>query len=58
LRLTLGGALVLCNYSFFVFVFYQRICIIGILKPIPILSLYSPYYAEACNELAVPKFAS
>jgi len=25
---------------------------------IPNLSLYSPYYAEACNELAVPISAS
>jgi len=23
-------------------------------KPIPNLLLYSPYYAEACNEFAVP----
>jgi len=26
----------------------------AIYKPKPNLSLYSPYYAEACNELAVP----
>jgi len=28
------------------------------IKPKPNLSLYSPYYAEACNEFAVPNSAS